>query len=598
MTPFARTMDAIGAIVRIARRRIMMRDTISCVGTASLVAGGAALALLVGARLASAWVHWLGSPLVLWVVVGVAVVTVAAWTFLRVARPSDLAVSSIVDVRLGLHDRLSTAIAVASRTDPFARAAVEDGMRVAQDRRVRQGIASACPIDVSPRSLGGLGVMALAVAGWMFLPAIPVGASDSRNPADDEEIAAARAAAAARLEPVVKQIESNEALAKALGLNEQQEGEPAAAGRDGESAEAVRKEAARRMTELTQRLDQLMQSEQAQQLDALKDALSRVEPSQGSPVQALAEALKRGDAATARQRLDELAKQASDPALDAATREALAKSIEQLAAQIEKAAQGADSLQKALQQSGLDPALASNPAALEQALAKAEQLNEAQKESIRQAARAQRSASESLEKLAKSMGQCAGQCRNPSASKSGSASGSSGGQSPGEQGSEAASKASSVAQGSQMLSEMEQLAQMMQDAQAARSQCAGGGKGTQLSSASSASRSGQAGQGRGQQGGPSNGGNTPTQETPFGTKSRKERVANQGGDVIARQLVEAPPVVGESRAKLKQIAQEISRGVEEGTGDDPVPPHLREAHRRYFGEMRRRIEQKTGPATP
>ena len=576
----------------------MMRDAISRVSSASIVAGGVLLPALLMARLASDWVPSLASPLIVWACVALAVGTVAAWTVLRAARPSDLAVASVVDVRLGLHDRLSTAIAVAERTDPFARAAVEDGLRVAQDRRVREGIRAACPIEVSGRACAGPGLMVAAVVAWLLIPPIPVGGSAAQSSVNQEELAAARAAAAARIEPVVKQIESNDTLAKALGMAEQGEGERAGDGRDGESAEAVRKEAARRMTELTQRLDQLMQSEQAQQLDALKDALSRVEPEQGSPAQALAEALKRGDAAAARQQLEQLAKQASDQSLDAATRESLAKSIEQLAAQIEKSAAGQDALKKALERSGMDPALASNPAALEQALARSDQLNEAQKESIRQAVGAQRSARESLEKLAKSMGQCAGQCRNPSASQSGGSSGSQGQQSSGQEGSQSSASASSVAQGSQMLSEMEQLAQMMQDAQSARSQCAGGGQATQLANGSAAARNGQAGRGRGPQGGPSNGGSTPTQETPFGTKSRKEKVANQGGDVIARQLVEAPPVVGESRAKLQQIAQEISRGVEEGTGEDPVPPHLREAHRRYFGEMRRRIEQKTGSPAP
>ncbi len=575
-----------------------MRDALNHLAVSSMVSGCVLLALLLGCRLASAWMPWAGSPMIFWMGMAAAIAAIVGWTLMHIARPSDLAVASIIDVNLGLHDRLSTAIAVAERNDPFARAAVEDGVRVARDRRVRDGLANACPIAV-PRSMTfGPLLIAAAVAAWMLLPPIPIGGEASVAAGSGEELAAARAAAAARIEPVVRQIGANADLAKALGMSEQQDGELVGAGRDGESAEAVRKDAARRMTELTQRLDQLMQSEKAQQLDALKDALSRVEPPQGSPVQGLAEALKRGDAAAAREQLDTLARQANDPALDAATREALAKSLEQLAAQIEKAAQGKDALAKSLERSGLDPALASNPAALEQALAKSDQLNDAQKESIRQAARAQRSANESLEKLAKSMGECAGQCRNPSGSKSGGASGSKGGQSPGEQGSQSPPSASSLAQGNQMLSEMEQLSQMMQDAQAARSQCSGGGQPTQLARTSSQSRSGQSGQGRGQQGGPSNGGNTPTQETAFGTKSRKEKVANQGGDVIARQLVEAPPVVGESKAKLQQIAQEISRGVEEGTGEDPVPPHLREAHRRYFGEMRRRIEQKTGSASP
>ena len=591
-------MDSIASIVRIARRRILMRSALHHAASSSAVSGCALLVLLVGCRVASAAVPWAGSPTVLWIGIALAIAGVAAWTLVRIARPSDLAVASIVDVSLGLHDRLSTAIAVADRSDPFARAAVEDGVRVAQDRRVRDGLRAACPVRVPRRATIGPLLFVAAVAAWTLIPPIPVGEEAIANAGGGEELAAARAAAAARIEPVVRQIEANADLAKALGVSEQEDGELVGAGRDGESAEAVRKEAARRMTELTRRLDQLMRSEQAQQLDALKDSLSRIEPSEGSPVQALAEALKRGDAAAARQQLEQLAKQASDPALDAATREALAKSLEQLASQIEKSATSQDALQKALERSGMDPALASNPAALEQALAKSQHLNEAQKESVRQAARAQRSANESLEKLAKSMGQCAGQCRNPSASQSGGQSGSQGQQSQGQEGSQSQSGASTVAQGNQMLSEMEQLAQMMQDAQSARSQCAGGGQPTQLAQSSSASRSGQAGQGRGPQGGPSNGGNTPTQETPFGTKSRKERVANEGGDVIARQLVDAPPVVGESRAKLRQIAQEISRGVEEGTGEDPVPPHLREAHRRYFGEMRRRIDQKTGPAAP
>jgi len=591
-------MDSIATIVRIARRRIMMRDALRVVASSSMVAGSALLVLLLVCRLTSAWMPWAGSPIILWIGAGAAIAGVTGWTFVRVTRPSDLAVASIVDVGLGLHDRISTAIAVADRADPFARAAVEDGVRVAQDRRVRDGLRTACPVSVPRSVMFGPLLASAAVASWFLLPPVPVGGAGAASPDNTEELAAARAAAAARIEPVVRQIEANQDLAKALGMGERQDGELVGAGREGESAEAVRKDAARRMTELTQRLDQLMQSEQAQQLDALKDALSRVEPSQGSPAQGLAEALKRGDAAAAREQLDQLAKQANDPSLDAATREALAKSLEQLASQIEGAARDKDALQKALERSGLDPALASNPAALEQALAKSDQLNDAQKESVRQAARAQRSANESLEKLAKSMGECAGQCRNPSGSKSDGASGSKGGQSPGEQGAQSPSGASSLAQGSQMLSEMEQLSQMMQDAQAARSQCAGGGQPTQLASGSSASRNTQAGQGRGSQGGPSNGGSTPTQETPFGTKSRKERVANQGGDVIARQLVDAPPVVGESKAKLQQIAQDISRGVEEGTGEDPVPPHLREAHRRYFGEMRRRIEQKTGPASP
>jgi hypothetical protein len=591
-------MDAIGTIIRSARRRMMLRDAVARATSSCIAAGAALLVLLVAARFLSGFVPVLGLPLVAWCAFVLAGAAVALWVALGMRRPSDLAVSSVVDVELGLHDRLSTAIAVTGRSDPFAKAAIEDGVKVARDPRVREGLSRACPVPVPARSAAGPALFALAAAAWLWMPAMAPRAGAIDSGLAQEELAAARAAAAAQLEPVIRQIEANESLAQALSMPTEQDGDLVGQGRDGQSAEDVRREAARRMTELTQRLDQLMQSPQAQQLDALRDALSRIEPSPGSPTQSLAEALKRGDAAAARKELESLASRGNDPTMDAATREALAKSLEQLASQVEKAATGNDALQKALERSGMDPALASNPAALDQAIAQSDQLNDAQKESIRQAAQAQRNANESLQKLAQSMGSCAGQCRNPSQGDSGGAPGSQGGQSPGQDGSPSGSQPTSVARGGEMLSEMEQLSQMLQDAQAARSQCSGGGQPTQLANSGASSPSGSVGQGRGMQGGRSVGGNTPTQETAFGTKSRKEKVANQGGDVIARQLVDAPPVVGESRAKLQQIAQEMSRGVEEGTGDDPVPPHLREAHRRYFGEMRRRIEQKTGSQAP
>lgn len=556
------------------------------------------MCILWGARLSAAWWEPLASPVLPWAVCVGAVAAAAAWTLWRVRRPGDLAVASAVDVRLGLHDRLSTGVAVAQRDDPFARAAMEDATRAASDARVGAKVSEAFPFGWSPRVATGPAMIAAAALGWAWLPAIVLGSTGSAAVSDPAEMDAARAAASARIEPVVRTIESNPSLAQALAESAGEDRSGARDGADGETAEQVRREAARRMTELAQRLDAVLQSEQAQQLDALKDALSRVEPSQGSAVQGLAEALKRGDAAAARKELESLAQRANDPSLDAQTREALAKSLEQLASQVESAASARDALAKALERSGMDPALASNPAALDKALAAAGQLNDAQKQSIRQAAAAQKSASDSLQKLSSAMQSCAGQCRNPGSGKEGSGQGSQPGQ-QGQQSGDGTGSPSSVASGSQMLSEMEQLAQMMQDAQAARSQCSGGsGQPTQLAASGSSAPTGQAGRGRGPQGGPSNGGSTPTQETAFGTKSRKERVAHQGGDVIARQLVDAPPVVGESRQRLREIAQEISRGVEEGTADEQVPPHLREAHRRYFGDMRKRIDQKAGSAAP
>jgi hypothetical protein len=95
--------------------------------------------------------------------------------------------------------------------------------------------------------------------------------------------------------------------------------------------------------------------------------------------------------------------------------------------------------------------------------------------------------------------------------------------------------------------------------------------------------------GRGQ----GSGGNAPLAPTPTRTVDQREKVENRGGDIIARELIEGDVEVGERRAALARVAERISRGDEEGVTDDPVPPHLRDVHRHYFGEVEKRIRAAT-----
>ena len=88
------------------------------------------------------------------------------------------------------------------------------------------------------------------------------------------------------------------------------------------------------------------------------------------------------------------------------------------------------------------------------------------------------------------------------------------------------------------------------------------------------------------------GGTAPISPTPTGNKTDGEKVEVRQGEIIARQLIEGEQVVGEAKASLRKLSNRIGRGYEEGVSEDPVPPHLREVHKRYFGEVKKRIDAK------
>ncbi len=62
------------------------------------------------------------------------------------------------------------------------------------------------------------------------------------------------------------------------------------------------------------------------------------------------------------------------------------------------------------------------------------------------------------------------------------------------------------------------------------------------------------------------------------------------GNIIARQFIEGPQVVGESKAGLRQVAAAVAQGFDEALGEDPLPRKYHEAHKHYFGELKKRVE--------
>ena len=69
------------------------------------------------------------------------------------------------------------------------------------------------------------------------------------------------------------------------------------------------------------------------------------------------------------------------------------------------------------------------------------------------------------------------------------------------------------------------------------------------------------------------------------------------GDVIMRTLIEGEIEVGEATLPLERIDRNLEASAPGAAAEeDPVPPHLREAHRHYFGSLKKLVKPAAKPA--
>jgi len=528
-----------------------------------------------------------------------------AWFMVQGRRRSDAQVAIELDGRVGSGERLATALALesdpATPSDPFARAAMADAVQWASDPGLAARARAAYPVELPARWWPVPAALCALVLAWLAVPQL-----------DRAEPAAAAAAAAAgaerpktneeqRLEDVVKQIEQNEQLAARLDAELAQAKKTLDEGARGpvRSPEDSARESLKRLAELQERLSEVSGSKESREGRELRDALAKLDlPKDDDSVRKLAEALKQGDFAAAKDalsKLQEAAKEGSN--LSQEEREKLAKSLEETAKQLESLSKDPSKLAEALKSAGMDPALANSPSALQQAIAQSKQLNESQKQALQQMAQSTQGAQDKLAKMSQEMSRMSEQCKNPSAGQQGQQS--QDGQQGGQEGGDSAM--------SKMLDEAETERQMAMASENANSQCQGSMSESEADSALSASaeadsqRGGSSGRKSGNSGGrgQAEGGDRQQRETAFGTKFQKQKGQRQEGDVIAQQLVAGESPRGESRVALQQVADRIAPGYERGTDDDPVPAHLREVHKRYFGDLRKKLESKgIAPAKP
>ena len=635
-------MDGIRSLVSMARRRAFLAAWIAEAWTWVAVALAVVLVLVLERRLLG-WSAALGVPSrsMAWVaiagILAAGVGVAAAWVRVRGARRDDAQVAIELDGRIGSGERLSTAIALdgdaSSAGDPFAQAAIADAVRWAAMPELPGRAKAAYPVELPARWWPVPAALCALALAWLAVPQLERAQPDPAKASASAGAERVKPPEEQRLEEVVKQIERNEQLAAKLDAELAEAKKTLDEGARGpvRSPEDSARESLKRLAELQERLAEVSGSKESREGRELRDALAKLDlPKGDDAARQLAEALKQGDFAAAKEALSKLQEAAKEgSALSKEEREKLAKSLEDTAKQLESLAKDPAKLAEALKGAGMDPALADNPAALRQAIEQSKQLNESQKEALRQMSQSMQGAQDKLAKMSQEMSRMSEQCKNPAAGQQGQQ----GQQSQqGQQGQQANGQQSDQKQGGQqssqgqqqgqeggqqggessmskMLDEAETERQMAMASDSASSQCQGGGMSedeadsalrasSDSESDGSSNRKGPkdgTGGGRGQ----AEGGDRKMRETAFGTKFQKQKGQRGEGDVIAQQLVAGESPRGESRVALQQVADRIAPGYERGTDDDPVPAHLREVHKQYFGDLRKKLESKgIAPAKP
>lgn len=616
-------MDRIRSLVSMARRRMFLAEWLGAAWPVAWVALAAVVVLVLERRLlgVSAGLSWWAAGTAWFavsVVAALAAASLAGWVRARSTRRTDEQVAIDLDGRIGSGERLATAISLAGTgappEDPFARAAVADAIAWASRPEASSRARDAYPLRLPARWWSLPAALVAACAAWFLVPQLERAAEKEAAAAAASE-PRAKSEEQRRLEEVIRQVESNEQLAAKLDAELAAAKKAVEEGADGprRSPEEAAREAARRQAEIQQRLEEITKGSEAAASKDLRDKLATLDlPPDPSLARELAQSLKQGDFKAAKDAIAKIQEAIkADSGLSKEEREKLAKGLESAAKQLDALSTDPSKLADALKNAGLDPALANNPSALQQAIQSSQQLNASQKEAIRKAAQSSQDAQQKLAEMSKQCNSMGTQCRNP---QQGQQAG--GGDKDGQQSQQQAQQgqqggSSGDSKMAQMLDEAETERQMQMAAESANSSCQGGGMSESeadsalAASAGSDEESDGAGGGKGEKGGSgggrgqAEGGDRKMRQTAFGTKFQKQKGQRQDGDVIAQQLVSGKSPTGESRVALEQIAAEIAPGYERGTDEDPVPAHLREVHKRYFGDLRKKLEQKgIKPAAP
>jgi tetratricopeptide (TPR) repeat protein/HAMP domain-containing protein len=484
----------------------------------------------------------------IWIVLGAVgvLLVISKWNQQKISR---IEAAAEVDQKMGLRDRISSAIACDREDSPFCGALIDDALEVVEREDVQSKLPQHFPVEL-PRESGWVVAIALSTLLVTLLPQWGLWNEHGGN-LQQASVLPSVENIEASVDSVLEQFKNENSLSDSLQKELDELASISAI--EGQDPESLRREALRKMTDLQKKLDELMQDENALTFKEVSRRLQALELPRDAQTLPLIAAMKNGDFDQAKRELDSLVDQLDSSELTEEQRKELAKALEELAKQLEKLASANEALASALAAAGLNEALAGNPEAAMQAIKNSENLNEEQKKKLLDLLKAQQNASE----MCKKMGQGCMSCAKGEGS---------GG----------------------MASELEQLQAMQMfktEAEIAKMACNNAAMGMCPGQGST----GGVGQG--------DGGMNPTEETDTTSVAQRSPVNTLEGTIIARQLFEGGFLTSsESTATVRETVLTEQRNVEQAIADEEVPRKYHELLRHYFGRLEELTETSVDDA--
>ncbi|XVJ58499.1 MAG: hypothetical protein HEQ23_03505 [Tepidisphaera sp.] len=580
-------MSEITRVVRAAGRRLFLMELLKALVLSVFIALSLMVVLRIVQQSFGLAIEW---RTVMILAGSIAAAGTLVWSL--VARPRELDSARVLDERAGLRESLSTALTIGTPKEAWSQLVVE----TARQKAASVKVGDAIPIEAPKRWHWPLAAaLALGIA-WSLPTWDLLGTKAKR----EEEANRAKEVIAVKTEINENKKKLDELLAKVAPELKSEQTDPSKAEEVAPSAlqkpEQMRASEIKRLTDLSEKLAAKAGGEKGLQMDALKNMMAQLKHPGDSPMNELFKSLSKGDFSGANEALNEMKAQLAKNEMTPEEKEKLAKAMEKLAEQIQKQADAAKDIAKALEQAGADPQqaqemakqLAANPDMIKKALEAMKNLTPEQREKLAKEMAAKAKAAQKASQMAKSMSQCSGSMQE------------------GEMGE--ASDAMSEMAGE--LSEMEMTEAELQAMDRALKECQsqlagmcnGDGEGEGESEGwnqqegewkeGDSNRMGKGGKG----GGPGKGegkreGQTPTE---FATEQQKIKTKTGKGPIIGKQYVKGEQIVGESAAEYAEAVDASGKAAAEALSNGEVPPELRKTVQSYFGALKKQTEKKDG----